>query len=129
MGIVAGVIGTVLLVLLCVAFVYRRRIECVTTGVDDNLNNQLTHEEEALIAKKLGGGSSSGYKPNNLTKQNNYGYHEPKVLNNHNYLKTSSNTRDDMIIKNPIPKTPKRQYSSNQHVKIHNNLHKTGTEI
>ena len=126
MGIVAGVIGTLILVILCVAFVYRKRIECVTAGTDDDLNNQLTHEEEALIAKKLGGGASS-YKPNNLAKANNYGYNEPKILNNQNYLK-SSNTREDMIIKNHI-KTPKRKYSSNQHVKIHNNLHKTGTEI
>jgi len=126
MGIVAGVIGTLILVILCVAFVYRKRIECVTSGADEDLNNQLTHEEEALIAKKLGGGTGS-YKPNNLTKTNNYGYNEPKILNNQSYLK-SSNTRDDMIIKNHI-KTPKRKYSSNQHVKIHNNLHKTGTEI
>ena len=125
MGIIAGVIGTLVLVLLCVAFVYRRRIECVTSDTEDNLNNQLTHEEEALISKKLG---SSYNKPNNLTKQNNYGYHEPRVLNNQNYLKSSSRG-DDMIIKNPIPKTPKRQYSQNQHVKIHNNLQKTGTEI
>ena len=125
MGIISGVIGTILFVVVGVLIAYRNRIECTAASSDDRLNNELTTEEEALLAKKLG---NTSYKPNNLVKQNNYGYNnQAKILNNQVYQK-GSNTRDDLIIKNHI-KPPKRNYSSNQHVKIHNNLHKTGTEI
>ena len=114
-----GVICTLSLFVVCVILIKRKHV-CGGAKSADDSDNELTPEEEALIAKKLG---ASSYKPNNLDNQriNNYSYNQPKILNSQqNYHKTT-NTRQDTIIK--------RNYGSNQHIKIHNNLHKTGTEI
>ena len=118
-GVIIGTVSTGLLLLLVVVIMFRRS----RSKEADESSAHLTAEEEALIVKKLG----QIQKPNNL-KINGYASGHAvttKPLNNATYS-TPKDRRHDAMIKNKL--SPKAN-PPNPHIKIHNNLRSTGTEI
>ena len=127
-GVIIGTVSTGVILLACVVIMFQRG-----RGKGDAPDAHLTAEEEALIVKKLG----QLPKPNNLATHHKSGYAAghavtTKPLNNVQTAKSRQpgdlDRRHDAMIKNKLsPKSTNPP--SNPHIKIHNNLRSTGTEI